>query len=201
MSPDQLLIWGATRVTRNNEECAGILPREVGPVDLWSVPFLLSCGSAVVCSWGPSLLSQCRQGIGFSNLPMLRLGLRALWSSWPWFQGPQVHDLPWVRPWPQKMSCARVGLGPLEIIWSQVCEWPCCQRSLSHFSKPRICLSWGASALSGAQVSFFFLGLWLTRDRLVFRHDFPDHSCGSSMVWPFSRSQVLPTGSTGQLPV
>lgn len=143
MSPDQFLIWGATRVTRNNEERAGILPSKVGPVlDLWSVPFLPSCGSAVVCNWGPSLLSQCRQGISFSNLLMLGLGLQASWSSCPWFQGPwfQVHHLLWVRPWPQKMSCARGGLGHLEVIWSQVYEWPCHQQSLSHFPNPRICV-------------------------------------------------------------
>lgn len=50
---------------------------------------------------------------------------------------------------------------------------------------PGSVLSWSPSLLPGSWNSFFFLGLW--RDRLLFRSDFPEQSCGSSMVWSFSR--------------
>lgn len=79
MSPDQFLIWGATRLPRNNRECAGIISNKLYHV---KQALVLLCDLFPSCLLAllwyaiedrPPLLSQWRQGIGFSNLPMLRL--------------------------------------------------------------------------------------------------------------------------------
>lgn len=109
MSPDQFLNWGATRLSRNSDECVGILPSKVGPVfDLWSALFLLSCGSAVVCNWRPSLLSQKRHQF-FKSLHAL-LGLPSFLiflalvskssSPWPSLAKTQTSKNELCKGWP-----------------------------------------------------------------------------------------------------
>lgn len=152
---------------------------------MWSLPS--SCPVALLWFVTENPLS-CPSVVKASvlqNSPSLPWAQKSSWPSWLWFQGPQVHSLPWVRPWPPDELC----LDHPDLTWSQVYEWPCASTHWVTFSQildlcyPRV------PSLPGSWDSLFFFNWYVTEQGLewfsgvIFRSDFQEWFSWP-VLWP-----------------